>query len=171
MKLMFFGIHYWNIPTDADMALAYKWAYAMGAVYNPILALVKISILTFTLRFASVLDVVRYIVWTTIAFITALMIAVFLVVIFECTPFNANWDANVTGHCVSSQQFGESTTSLTIITDVITMVLPFYIFAGLQKLSTRKKFTLAFVFGLGALYVCLYFSSHTGFHPCSLLAQ
>lgn len=72
MKLMFFGIHYWNIPANPDMMLAYKRSYSMAVVYNPILALVKISVLTFILRFASVMDTIRYLVWTTIAFVTAL---------------------------------------------------------------------------------------------------
>ncbi|KAI1080346.1 integral membrane protein [Whalleya microplaca] len=147
MRLEFIGIHAWNIPHDADFVEALKWAYAMGTVYNPILALVKISVLVFILRFAGVISLVRYIIWSTIAFITALMIAIIFVVIFQCKPVDQAWDP-AHPHCINSRIFMLTTSGLSVLTDLLALVLPFCVFTYL-RMSTRRKLSLMAVFGLG----------------------
>ncbi|KAK7753709.1 hypothetical protein SLS62_004332 [Diatrype stigma] len=151
LKEMYIGIHYWDIPLETfNPTTGLIWIYIVGAVYNPILALVKQSVLIFLLRFSGVKALVRQVVWATIIFNGALMVAVFFVVLFQCIPIEINWNPLVQGHCIKQFSFGVSTACLTILTDLIAVVLPFYIFLGL-KMNKRRKIGLIAVFMLGAL--------------------
>ena len=150
MKLLFIGIHFWDVPAPFDPTPGLIWIYVVGAVYNPILALVKQSVLIFLLRFSGVKSVVRNVVWATIAFNAALMVAVFLVVLFQCIPIEINWNPLVPGHCINQYTFGITTACMTIFTDLIAVGLPFYIFLGL-KMNKRRKIGLIGVFMLGIL--------------------
>lgn len=155
MKKLYIGIHYWETPkyaSPAEMLRALEpgliWTYAVGAIYNPILAIVKQSILIFLLRLGGTKPGVRTVVWITAVFNAALMVAVFLVVIFQCNPINHNWKLYEPGTCIKQTEFGVSTACLTILTDLIALALPFYIFLDL-KIAKRTKIALLFVFALG----------------------
>ncbi|OHE92260.1 integral membrane protein [Colletotrichum orchidophilum] len=148
MKELYIGIHYWDLPLPMNPTTGMIWIYIVGAVYNPILSLVKQSVLIFLLRFSGVKDVVRYIVWGTATFNLALMVATFIVVIFQCTPIEKNWKPAIAGECINQFSFGISTACLTILTDLIAVGLPFYIFLGL-KMQKKRKIGLMIVFMLG----------------------
>lgn len=154
MKISYIGIHIYDIPPDADFTAGMLWIYVVGAVYNPILALVKQSVLTFLLRLAGTKPAVRTAVWITAVFNATEMVAVFLVVIFQCTPVEAAWKPEMVSegraHCINSIAFGLATGALTILTDLCTLALPIYIFFGLN-INRRTKFALIFVFLLGFL--------------------
>lgn len=154
MKLLYIGIHYWNVPKDYDPTPGLMWIYIVGAVYNPILAIVKLSVLVFLLRLASTKDEVRYSVWILSAFNIAEMIAVFFVVIFQCNPIAANWDPALasTAKCVNQSAFGLTTGSLTILTDLFTLAIPIYVFVTLQ-IHRKTKLALIVVFLFGFAYV------------------
>lgn len=47
---MFLGFHVEDIPADADLMIGLSWNYAAQLLYNPVLALVKISVLVFLYR-------------------------------------------------------------------------------------------------------------------------
>ncbi|KAF3396781.1 hypothetical protein DPV78_008185 [Talaromyces pinophilus] len=150
MKLLYIGIHYWNIPKNYDPTPGLIWIYIVGAVYNPILAIVKLSVLVFLLRLASTKNEVRYSVWIVAGFNVAEMIAVFLVVIFQCNPIAANWDPALaaTAKCVNQSAFGLTTGGLTILTDLFTLAIPIYVFVTLQ-IHRKTKIALIGVFLLG----------------------
>ena len=150
MKLLYIGIHYWNVPTPFDPTSGLIWIYVVGAVYNPILAIVKQSVLIFLLRLSGPKTGVRMAVWIVSGFNVAEMIAVFLVVIFQCNPIAANWDlaSAPTAKCVNQSTFGLTTGALTILTDLTTLAIPIYIFFGL-KINRRIKLALILVFMLG----------------------
>jgi hypothetical protein len=150
MKLLYVGIHYWDVPADYDPTPGLLWTYIVGAVYNPILAIVKQSVLVFLLRLASTKAGVRYAVWIVSAFNIAEMIAVFLVVIFQCIPIAANWDTalDATAKCIDQSVFGLTTGALTILTDLFTLALPIYIFFNL-KINKKTKIALNVAFLLG----------------------
>lgn len=150
IKYLYIGVHYWDVPLDFDPRKGLIWTYVVGAVYNPILAIVKQSILIFLLRLASINQKVRKIVWGVAIFNAALMVAVFLVVIFQCSPIAMNWDLSLHGKCIKQLEFGISTACLTILTDLIAVALPFYIFVGL-KLPKKTKAALIVVFLLGLM--------------------
>ncbi|KAI2467488.1 hypothetical protein F4781DRAFT_402110 [Annulohypoxylon bovei var. microspora] len=149
MKTLYIGIHYYDVPPyDATEGLI--WIYVVGAVYQPILTLVKQSVLVFLLRFAGIKAGVRYVVWGTIIFNTVLMLAIFITVIFQCTPIEMNWHPLVPGHCIEQFKFGVVAACMTIATDIVSVALPFYIFLGL-KINKNRKIALIGVFMLGVL--------------------
>lgn len=151
MKLLYVGIHKWDVPKhNPNVTEGMIWIYTVGAVYNPILAIVKQSVLIFLLRLASIKRGVRIVVWVTAVFNAALMIATLLVVILQCDPVALNWDPTLEGSCIDKVRFAVSTACLTIVTDIIALALPFYIFLGL-KIDRKKKIGLLLVFLLGIM--------------------
>lgn len=150
MKALFIGIHYYDVPQPFDPTEGLIWIYVVGAVYQPILTLVKQSVLVFLLRFSGVKAGVRYVVWGTIIFNTALMVAIFLTVILQCIPIEMNWNLLVPGHCIEQFKFGVVAACMTIMTDIVSVALPFYIFLGL-KINKNRKIALIGVFMLGIL--------------------
>ncbi|ORY64945.1 uncharacterized protein BCR38DRAFT_473941 [Pseudomassariella vexata] len=150
MKLLYVGIHVWDIPLDADFETGMLWSYITGAVYNPILAIVKQSVLIFILRFGGIKRVVRIVVWVTAIFNAALMIAVFFAVLFQCNPIEGYWKPYLGARCINSTVFAVSTAIFTILTDLVAIALPFYIVLGLN-LSRKKKIGLMAVFMLGII--------------------
>ncbi|KAF6799525.1 integral membrane protein [Colletotrichum sojae] len=150
MKKLYIGIHYWDVPQPMDPTKGMIWIYIVGAVYNPILALVKQSVLIFLLRISGVKTAVRKIVWGTAIFNFALMVATFFTVIFQCIPIEMNWKPTLDGKCIKQFAFGISTACLTIVTDLIAVALPFYIFLGL-KMNRKRKIGLIAVFMLGII--------------------
>ncbi|KAK2604294.1 hypothetical protein N8I77_007237 [Diaporthe amygdali] len=150
MRTMYIGIHYWNVPMDWDYKRAFIWTYAMGVIYMPILSIVKISVLLFILRFSGVKNSVRYIVWGNGIFNLLLMISVFFVMLFDCVPFAKNWDSTLDGYCVDVGKFSLASSIFAIVTDVIAIALPFYIFWSLN-MSMRKKLGLMLIFSVSIL--------------------
>jgi hypothetical protein len=148
MKYLYVGFKTADTPKDIDVHSGMIWIYVVGAVYNPILAIVKQSVLLFLLRLASIRPRIRLIIWTTAAFNFALMISTLLAVILQCIPVTMNWDPTAKGHCIDKVAFAVSTACLAIVTDIISLALPFYIFLGLQ-LEKKKKMALIGVFALG----------------------
>lgn len=128
-----------------------RWNYIIQLLYNPILALVKSSVLLFLLRLGGQKPGVRWTIHSLNAFNIGLMIAIFVTVIFQCTPVNFFWDRTIPGgHCVDTGAFYVATAGLTILTDVLVLALPFWIFLGL-KMPAKVKIALLVVFGLGAV--------------------
>lgn len=150
MKLLYVGIHFWEVPANFDPTAGLMWIYIVGAIYNPILAIVKQSVLIFLLRLGGTKDGVRAVVWIVSVFNVAEMIAVFFAVIFQCSPIAANWDLALapTAHCFDASVFGLTTGGLTILTDLFTLAIPIYIFFDL-RINKRTKMALILVFMLG----------------------
>jgi high-affinity K+ transport system ATPase subunit B len=95
-------------------------------LYNPVLAIVKISILIFLLRLTGTRKAIRHSISGLIAFTTALMLAIFITVIFQCLPIAYNWDTSIEGgHCVQQGAFYVATTVLTLVTDILVLPLQF----------------------------------------------
>ncbi|KAI1473792.1 hypothetical protein F4774DRAFT_422937 [Daldinia eschscholtzii] len=150
MKALYIGIHFYDVPIPFDPTEGLIWIYVVGAVYQPILTLVKQSVLVFLLRFSGIKAGVRYVVWGTIIFNTVLMVAILLTVIFQCTPIELNWHPLVPGNCIQQFTFGVVAACMTIMTDIVSVALPFYIFLGL-KINKKRKMALIGVFMLGVI--------------------
>lgn len=151
MVTNFIAIHIWDVPPDYDVIQAGIWNFAVQVLYNPILALVKTSMLLFLLKLGSQKPGVRISIHILNALNLSLMVAIFLVVIFQCNPIAFNWDKTIEGgHCVQQGTFYLATAALTIFTDVLNLALPFWVFLDL-KMPLRVKVALLFVFLLGAM--------------------
>lgn len=149
IRFICIGVHYWEIPVDWDYHIAFLWLYISGIMYNPIMGLVKLSVLVFILRSSGVKTTVRYIVWATSMFTALQMIAVLLVMVFNCVPFAKNWDVQLEGRCVDTATFTMASSCFQIITDGVAVGLPFYIFSTL-KMSRKRRADLGLSFRSGS---------------------
>lgn len=76
------------------------------------------------------------------------MIAVLFVVVFQCDPVESFWHLELGQNCIDQRSFALVTSLLTILTDIVVVALPFWIFLGL-KISKAKKVALMVIFSLG----------------------
>jgi hypothetical protein len=147
IKLAYIGIHNDEIPS-VDYFTMGLVGYVNGLIYNPILSMVKVSVLLFLLRLAGTKPTVRLAIWTLLVFTIALMVAIFFCVIFVCDPVSYVWDHSQDGHCFDKKPFAMWTGGVTLFTDLLTLALPFWIFLGL-RMPKKAKMALLGVFALG----------------------
>ena len=130
-----------------DPAPGLIWNYAVQLLYNPILALVKLSALIFLYRLFSQVRGVRPAVLVVAGLTASHMVAVAGAVVFQCVPISANWRGG--GSCVDRRALYVSTAAFTILTDVLVLLLPGYILRNLN-IPKKAKVALLSVFLLGA---------------------
>ncbi|KAI1649672.1 hypothetical protein F4815DRAFT_499428 [Daldinia loculata] len=154
MRTAYLGVHVYDIPMTADVSLGMYWNYVLQILYNPILALVKCSVLTFLLRIGGQRRRIRYSIHALNIFTLGLMIAIFVTAVFQCSPISYFWERitnpTMPGKCIDTGTFYVTTAALTIFTDVLVLALPFWIFMGL-KMAPKIKFAVMVVFLLGAV--------------------
>lgn len=127
------------------------WNYAVQILYNPILALVKLSVLVFLHRLFAQIRGVKMCIMALAAVTTMHMVGVAGAIIFQCTPISFNWEPLLEGGtCVDQPALYVSSAAFNILTDVLVLLLPAYIFRGLS-IPKKTKVALLFVFLLGAL--------------------
>ncbi|KAI0429191.1 hypothetical protein F5Y09DRAFT_265018 [Xylaria sp. FL1042] len=149
IKTNFIGIRWEDIPPH-DPIPGLVWNYAIEILYNPILALVKTSILLFLQRlFGQRPGVRRFILWMNAANI-GMMIAVFFATVLQCIPINRTWEPALQGTCIDRRILFTVSSSFNILTDILMLALPLKIFINL-KIPRRTKIALMFVFLLGFL--------------------
>ncbi|KAG4026836.1 hypothetical protein MFRU_036g00690 [Monilinia fructicola] len=145
----YIGIHVWDIPVKNDMVTGLKYGFAVQILYNPILAIVKSSILIFLLRISGQKKNVKYTIWGLLAFNNIMMIAIFFGVIFQCTPIAFNWQTDIPGgYCIKRGLFYVVTAIIFLITDIMVLLIPFWIVVGL-KMPRKTKLSVIGVFSLG----------------------
>ena len=120
-------------------------------IYTLISGLIKVSICLLYLR---VFPNIRIICLATIAFVTAMSVAIILATIFQCSPVDAVYDEQKYKHytCFASIPFWYATAALSLVTDIWILLLPLKTVLGLH-LRTRKRFVIAGLLSLGSLYV------------------
>ncbi|KAH6624705.1 hypothetical protein B0J18DRAFT_186795 [Chaetomium sp. MPI-SDFR-AT-0129] len=150
IKTNFIGIPAEKIPPH-DPTEGLIWSYAVQILYNPILALVKSSVLIFLSRIFGQKDWVRrFLLWLNVVNISQ-MVGVFFAIILQCTPVAFNWDLTIPGgHCVDRRVLYLLTAAFNILTDILIMGLPVWIFWGL-RIPKRTKIALLVIFALGLL--------------------
>jgi hypothetical protein len=128
-----------------------QYTYWVPVLYNPILAIVKNSMLIFLLRITGSRDTIKYSIIVLIVINTTSMIAIFLTLIFQCTPITYNWDNTVKGgHCIKEDVFYISSACVTIITDFLVLAIPLWIVMGL-RMAKRLKIAVIAIFFLGGM--------------------
>lgn len=136
-------------------ALTFQWNYANQLLYNPILSLVKVSVLIFLLRLDNRSPVVRYLVIGSMVFTIALAISIFVADVFQCTPVAYVYDLSIVGgKCFQQGAFYVATAVCTIVTDILVVTIPMIIVYGLQ-MPLRRKLAVVGILGLGLMYACL----------------
>ncbi|KAK7429462.1 hypothetical protein QQZ08_004054 [Neonectria magnoliae] len=140
-----------SLPDTYDVEPVLFWNWIMQVLYNPILALIKSSILYFLLRLGGHRRSIRWSIYALNAFNIALSIAIFLTVIFQTIPINAYWDLSIKRtRQIDGPLFYISTAIVTIITDFLVLLIPFWVFLGL-RMRLAAKIGLIVVFLIGGV--------------------
>uniref|UniRef100_A0A0D2XJA9 Rhodopsin domain-containing protein n=1 Tax=Fusarium oxysporum (strain Fo5176) TaxID=660025 RepID=A0A0D2XJA9_FUSOF len=133
---------------DVEPVLFYNWI--MQVLYSPILALVKSSILFFLLRLGGHRRSIRWSIYALNTFNVTLMITIFTTVIFQI-PIAAFWNHSVTPRRqIDGPMFYITTAIITIVTDSLVLLIPFWVFVGL-KMRLAAKIGLIVVFLIGGV--------------------
>lgn len=111
----------------------------------------KCSVLVFLLRLGSQAKAVRWSCYGLITFTALQAVAIFFSVLLQCVPIEANWnmEAKAGAKCIDNA-FHITISSITILTDILVVALPFYVFLGL-KMRKATKTALICVFALGGV--------------------
>ncbi|KAK8055945.1 hypothetical protein PG993_001172 [Apiospora rasikravindrae] len=126
------------------------WNYVVQILYNPILALVKSSLLLLLLRlFGQKPGVRRFIIWVNTINLASLA-SIFFAIAFQCFPLQKAWKPRLEGFCVDRRILFVAASAINIALDLLILGLPLRIFIGLQ-IPKRTKIALIFVFLLGFL--------------------
>ncbi|KAI0020299.1 hypothetical protein F4780DRAFT_770778 [Xylariomycetidae sp. FL0641] len=153
IKLGYFGWHQEDVPAGYDPGPSQWWFYISQIFYNPPLALVKCSVLVFILRLGSQRRLLRYAIYALIGVTAGHAIAVFFGVLLRCLPIAANWDTALAAQpgtkCIS-HDFDIAISSITILTDILVLVLPFPVVLGL-KMPMGAKIAVIGVFLSGGV--------------------
>ncbi|KAB8231606.1 uncharacterized protein BDW43DRAFT_281943 [Aspergillus alliaceus] len=150
----YIGYHAWLIPKDYPAELAGKYTYATELLYNPILALVKTSILLFLLRLTGQKLGVRRAIWGLLILNGVAMVATFLLTTFHCIPIASNWDplSYPNAKCVNFADFVTGTACVSIFTDVLVLLLPTWIVYNL-RIARKQKLMLVGILSFGLITV------------------
>ncbi|OAK94594.1 hypothetical protein IQ06DRAFT_184538, partial [Phaeosphaeriaceae sp. SRC1lsM3a] len=151
MKLGYFGWRQEDVPTDYNPSRGLYLFYIAQIFYNPILAFVKCSILVFVLRIGRRRPGLPWMVYSVITLTALQAIAVFFGVVLQCLPVAANWDPSLrpTAKCIDVS-FHVTISSFTVLTDLLVLALPFYVFLGLQ-IGRGTKVAVLCCFASGAV--------------------
>ncbi|KAK7746454.1 hypothetical protein SLS53_002413 [Cytospora paraplurivora] len=145
------GYHLKDIPLDElDLVLAAKYDYATQLLYNPILALVKNGMLVFFYRVGASIDNVRWYIIALIIFNTTLMVAIFLTDMLQCIPVSKVFHPEIHGRCIDTTSFFVATAAVTILTDILTLIIPTWITWNLA-IEMKKKIAIIFLLSMGLL--------------------
>ncbi|KAH8425079.1 uncharacterized protein LDX57_002827 [Aspergillus melleus] len=178
-RLTYQGYHIYDIPPQSieQKVTGQKYNLANQLLYNPILAIVKASIIIFLFRLQDHRPVVRWNLWALTAVNLALLIAIFLADLFQCTPLRYVFEAPAMdlaaqnaagadkhgikdglaitgGKCFNQIAFFLGSAGLTIVTDVWLLLIPCIIVWRLQ-MSRRKKVAILCVLCLGVIVTAL----------------
>ncbi|KAK5652348.1 hypothetical protein OQA88_10540 [Cercophora sp. LCS_1] len=150
IKLNYYGWRAVDVP-EFDPSPGFWWFFVAQLFYNPILALVKASILVFLLRLGGHRRAIRYCIYALNTFNALQAVAVFLVALLQCLPIAANWDFALKAapgtKCVDNS-FHIAISFITVVTDILVVALPFWIFLGL-KMPRAAKIAVIGIFLMG----------------------
>ncbi|CAM1508730.1 Fc.00g055780.m01.CDS01 [Cosmosporella sp. VM-42] len=131
-KLNYYGWEDDQVP-EYNPSPGLWWNFFEQLCYNPVLALVKCSVLVFLLRLRGNKKIIFRVIWGLIIANILHAVAIFFAALFQCIDNSF--------HIIQS--------SLTILMDVMVLVLPFWIFLGLRMPRGAKVAVLG-VFAIGA---------------------
>jgi hypothetical protein len=148
MKTMYIAIHEWDVPPH-DPNTAWLWNFVTGTIYNPILSMVKMSVLLFLLRLGGTKLGVRRAIWVLIIVNGVSTVVNFFVFIFICDPLAFSWSPKILGaHCPAKIPLSFFRSAWNMATNIGVLIVPYWILLGL-RMHRRTKVAILFVFFLG----------------------
>ncbi|KAL4954438.1 hypothetical protein BDW69DRAFT_183487 [Aspergillus filifer] len=154
IKYNYVGYHIWDVPPDYQADMGAKFSYITLLLYNPILALVKTSILLFLLRLSGQKVGVRRAIWFLLGLNAVAALATFLITTFNCVPVASNWNptAYPNKKCINFADFVTGTASVSIFTDFLVLLMPTWIVYNLH-IARRQKIMLVCILSFGFVTV------------------
>ena len=122
-----------------------QWRFINAVLYNPILALIKISFIVTLIKLEPPSIWVKSLLWTLFAVNIMFGIAGTLVALLNCRPIPKFWDRTIPGNCMNTAQYIYGTISVTIITDALVSVVPIFILFSLQMPRKTKALVVSFL--------------------------
>lgn len=104
--------------------------------------------LVFFYRVGASIDNVRWYIIALIIFNTSLMVAIFLTDMLQCVPITKVFHPEIHGRCIDTTSFFVATAAVTILTDILTLIIPTWITKHLA-IATRKKIAIIFLLSMG----------------------
>ncbi|KFY90469.1 hypothetical protein V500_05168 [Pseudogymnoascus sp. VKM F-4518 (FW-2643)] len=169
------GYHKADIPklSIEQQVIGGKYNIANQLLYNPILSLVKASVIFFLLRIGNTHRVARISLWIALALNLALAVSIMFACAFQCTPARyvyaaaemdlaaqkaagadsdgmLNGEKVKGGHCFHQVQFFLGSAGLAVLTDLIVLAIPTVIVWDL-KMSRRRKIVAIGMLSAGAV--------------------
>lgn len=128
-----------------------QWNFVNQLLYNPTLTLVKLSILMFLRRLESHSRTVNTLIWTSLAIVIGLFVAVLFVDIFQCRPIAYVYDLSIPdGKYIDQGTFYVSTAAINLFTDLMVLSIPIIITWNLQ-MPLRRKVAVCVILCLGGV--------------------
>lgn len=163
--------------TPDDVKELNRWLLIQQLLYNPILGLVKASVLIFLFRIEDNRWFIRRTLQCFFVLNICLAIAIFLADLFQCTPIRYMYDSIMMdiearikagvdpmtglrpdgtivtgGHCINKTAFVLSSAAITTVTEALTLLIPMAMVWNL-KMARRKKFAVITILSLGWVVV------------------
>lgn len=121
-------------------------------MYKVVITINKTSFLCLYLRIF-IQPVFRWLCFAGIIFLNSWGLGYILVTIFQCQPIASFWDKSITNpNCVDTKAQWLSYAIINIVCDALILIMPLYPISQL-RLPRAKRFGLAGIIALGALYV------------------
>ncbi|KAI7083916.1 hypothetical protein KC356_g7168 [Hortaea werneckii] len=163
------GYHFYDVPdlTAKERAQASKYDIANQLLYNPILALVKASVICFLCRLKDRRKSIRWSLGLLFAINLGLAIATFVADLCQCTPVSYYWDHHETdnydaegnviekgGTCIQQVEFFLITAGLSVWTEIVLMSISMAVVLSL-KMKKASKIAIGTVMSLGWIVVLI----------------
>ncbi|KAM0718965.1 hypothetical protein Q7P37_006037 [Cladosporium fusiforme] len=159
IQVQHIGYHYWDFPTPTpeDHVLGSKYGFAQQLLYNPILGLVKASILVFLLRLGDQRKLIKYSLHALFYINLGHLIGTFVGALTQCLPVHMYWGRRDMNNktefsCFDEETFSIATAVIAIITDVLILLIPIFMVWPL-RMNRRKKVAVGCVLSLGWIVV------------------
>ncbi|KAK8061888.1 hypothetical protein PG994_008254 [Apiospora phragmitis] len=148
------GRHIWDVPAPW-LTEALKFFTISTYVYLILSACIKLMFLFFYRRLFLQHPKMKYTVGAAIAFVSLFHLAIFFATVFACSPIARQWDVSIPGNCNNPEILPYLSGSVSSVTDIFVLLLPVPLVWTLHA-TTRKKFGVLAVFGVGVLSVSLF---------------
>ncbi|KAK4652873.1 hypothetical protein QC762_503260 [Podospora pseudocomata] len=147
------GNHIWDLPFPKFQSMMKLGMIGGAMTYNLTTLFVKMSILSFYLRFATANHKFRIAVYVVMFFVVGYTIPNAFLFLYICKPMQYYWDWTIEGGtCINQQAVFDSANILNMATDFIILVMPIWMLWDL-KVGIRRKVGVVGILMAGG-FVC-----------------
>ncbi|OAG08846.1 uncharacterized protein CC84DRAFT_592844 [Paraphaeosphaeria sporulosa] len=128
-----------------DWVRANKLQFALGAEYNPVVCIVKMSFLWSLQKLRSPNKWIQRSLWAIQIINLIYMIISTCVALVPCLPLRKKWHPEIPGHCMQGDKYVLGNVTIVLVTDALVLLMPSWIIWDLQMPLRRKVMTISFL--------------------------